>query len=98
MGLNLQTADTVILFDSDWNPKIDEQAQDRAHRIGTENEVRVYRFICSNTVEEKILSKANLKKNMVETLIEAGLYNMNSTEYDRKNKLEEIFKKQSMIR
>lgn len=58
LGLNLQTADTVILFDSDWNPKIDEQAQDRAHRIGTTKEVRVFRFVCSGTIEEKILSKA----------------------------------------
>ena len=96
LGLNLQTADTVILFDSDWNPKIDEQAQDRAHRIGTKSEVRVYRFVCLNTIEEDILAKATIKKNLVEALIDSGLYNLKSTDYDRKERLEQIFKKQSL--
>ncbi|CAF4641283.1 unnamed protein product, partial [Rotaria magnacalcarata] len=45
LGLNLQTADTVIIFDSDWNPHQDLQAQDRAHRIGQVNEVRVLRLM-----------------------------------------------------
>ena len=53
LGLNLQTADTVIIFDSDWNPHQDMQAQDRAHRIGQKNEVRVLRFVTSNSVEER---------------------------------------------
>lgn len=74
LGLNLQTADTVIIFDSDWNPKIDEQAQDRAHRIGSQREVKVFRLVCNNTIEDKIMEKAGLKMNLVETLIEAGLY------------------------
>lgn len=47
LGLNLQTADTVIIFDSDWNPHQDLQAQDRAHRIGQKKEVRVLRLITS---------------------------------------------------
>lgn len=45
LGINLQTADTVILYDSDWNPQMDLQAQDRAHRIGQKKQVNVYRFI-----------------------------------------------------
>lgn len=98
LGLNLQTADTVVIFDSDWNPKIDEQAQDRAHRIGSQKEVRVFRLVTNNTIEERILQKASLKSNLVETLIEAGLYDQSSTEIDRKEKLEAIFKKQSLIR
>ena len=49
LGLNLQSADTVIIFDSDWNPQQDLQAMDRAHRIGQKNEVRVYRLV-TNTV------------------------------------------------
>src|SRR5215470_12210408 len=57
LGLNLQTADTVIIFDSDWNPHQDLQAQDRAHRIGQKNEVRILRLITSNSVEEKILER-----------------------------------------
>jgi SWI/SNF-related matrix-associated actin-dependent regulator of chromatin subfamily A protein 2/4 len=58
LGLNLQKADTVIIFDSDWNPHQDLQAQDRAHRIGQKNEVRVLRLMTVNSVEEKILAAA----------------------------------------
>ena len=58
LGLNLQSADTVIIFDSDWNPHQDLQAQDRAHRIGQKNEVRVLRLMNVNTVEERILAAA----------------------------------------
>ena len=61
LGLNLQTADTVIIFDSDWNPHQDLQAQDRAHRIGQQNEVRILRLISSNSVEEKILERAPIQ-------------------------------------
>mmetsp|Transcript_27928 Transcript_27928/g.26971 ORF Transcript_27928/g.26971 Transcript_27928/m.26971 type:complete len:110 (+) Transcript_27928:2428-2757(+) len=57
-GLNLQVADTVIIFDSDWNPQMDEQAKDRAHRIGQKKEVRVYRLITATLIEEGILDKA----------------------------------------
>jgi SWI/SNF-related matrix-associated actin-dependent regulator of chromatin subfamily A protein 2/4 len=58
LGLNLQAADTVIIFDSDWNPHQDLQAQDRAHRIGQTNEVRVLRLMCVGSVEERILAAA----------------------------------------
>jgi len=51
LGLNLASADTVIIFDSDWNPTADAQASDRAHRIGQRNEVRVFRLISKNSVE-----------------------------------------------
>ena len=60
-GLNLQTADTVIIFDSDWNPQMDLQAQDRAHRIGQRNEVRVFRLITKSAIEEGILTRASYK-------------------------------------
>ena len=50
LGLNLQTADTVILFDSDWNPQMDLQAQDRAHRIGQKREVIVLRVITNTPI------------------------------------------------
>lgn len=64
LGLNLQKADTVIIFDSDWNPHQDLQAQDRAHRIGQKNEVRVLRLMTVNSVEEKILAAARYKLNV----------------------------------
>ena len=52
------TADTVIIFDSDWNPQADLQAMARAHRIGQKNHVSVYRFVSKDTVEEQILERA----------------------------------------
>lgn len=61
LGINLATADTVVLFDSDWNPQNDLQAMARAHRIGQTKEVRVYRLITENTVEEKIVQRAQRK-------------------------------------
>lgn len=51
LGINLTSADTVIIYDSDWNPQMDLQAMDRAHRIGQKNLVNVYRLITENTVE-----------------------------------------------
>lgn len=63
LGINLTSADTVIIFDSDWNPQSDLQAQARAHRIGQKKEVNIYRFVTGNTVEEDIIEKA--KKKMV---------------------------------
>ena len=83
LGLNLQTADTVIIYDSDWNPHQDLQAQDRAHRIGQKNEVRILRLITSNSVEEKILEKANFKKDMDGKVIQAGKFDNKSTNEER---------------
>jgi SNF2 family DNA or RNA helicase len=96
LGLNLQTADTVILFDSDWNPQMDLQAQDRAHRIGTMKEVRVFRLVTNGTIEENILSKASYKRNLDEMIIQAGLYNNKSTDVERRQRLEEIIKKSNL--
>ncbi|KAL1755607.1 SNF2 family N-terminal domain-containing protein [Schizophyllum commune] len=61
LGINLETADTVIIFDSDWNPQNDLQAMARAHRIGQKSHVSVYRFVSKDTVEEEILEKAKAK-------------------------------------
>lgn len=58
LGINLQTADVVILFDSDWNPQADLQAQDRAHRIGQKKPVQVFRLVTEHTIEEKIVERA----------------------------------------
>ncbi|GMS82058.1 hypothetical protein PENTCL1PPCAC_4233 [Pristionchus entomophagus] len=90
LGLNLQTADTVIIFDSDWNPAADAQAQDRAHRIGQKKEVRVLRLITANSVEEKILAAARHKMNIDEKVIQAGKFDQRSTGAERKQILEEI--------
>lgn len=61
LGINLTSADTVIIYDSDWNPQMDLQAMDRAHRIGQKNKVNVYRLITENTVEEKIIERQTVK-------------------------------------
>lgn len=63
LGINLATADTVIIFDSDWNPQNDLQAQARAHRIGQKNQVNIYRLVTARSVEEDIVERA--KKKMV---------------------------------
>ncbi|KAI8066725.1 SNF2 family N-terminal domain-containing protein [Gongronella butleri] len=83
LGLNLQTADTVIIFDSDWNPHQDLQAQDRAHRIGQTKEVRIFRLITENSVEEKILARAQYKLDIDGKVIQAGKFDNRSTEEDR---------------
>jgi len=82
LGLNLATADTVIIFDSDWNPAMDAQAQDRAHRIGQTRTVSVFRLVTNSPVEEKILSRATEKQNMNELVIEAGKFDKSSVEQD----------------
>ena len=74
LGLNLQAADTVILFDSDWNPHMDLQAQDRAYRIGQKNEVRVYRLVTATMVEEAILNKAEFKMGLDQMIIQVYIY------------------------
>ncbi|KAG0146424.1 hypothetical protein CROQUDRAFT_44473 [Cronartium quercuum f. sp. fusiforme G11] len=68
VGINLVAADTVILFDSDWNPQQDLQAQDRVHRIGQTKPVLVFRLVSGNTIESKILQKASQKRKL-ETLV-----------------------------
>ncbi len=91
-GLNLQAADTVILFDSDFNPQMDLQAQDRAHRIGQKHEVRVYRLVTSTRVEEDILSRAAVKKNIDNVVIQAGLFNQKASDSERRKKLEDLIR------
>jgi SWI/SNF-related matrix-associated actin-dependent regulator of chromatin subfamily A member 5 len=61
LGINLQTADTCILFDSDWNPQVDVQAMARVHRIGQTKTVHIYRLFSKDTVEERILLRADKK-------------------------------------
>lgn len=71
-GINLASADTVILFDSDWNPQQDLQAQDRAHRIGQKNPVIIYRLATKGTVEESLLLSADGKRRLEKLVIKKG--------------------------
>merc|ERR1711981_534472 len=72
LGINLYTADIVILYDSDWNPQMDLQAMDRAHRIGQKKQVRVYRLVTENTVDEKIVERAAVKLKLDRMVIQQG--------------------------
>lgn len=69
-GLNLTAADSVIHYDPWWNPATEQQATDRAHRIGQEKPVMVHRLIAENTIEEKILSLHEKKRSLVEQLLQ----------------------------
>jgi hypothetical protein len=72
VGLNLTAADTVILYDPWWNPAVETQAMDRAHRIGQENPVFVYKLITENTVEEKILAMQEKKRSLAAGIYDGG--------------------------
>eukprot|EP00741_Cyanophora_paradoxa_P019850 tig00000217_g19158.t1 len=93
LGINLQTADTVIIYDTDWNPQIDLQAQARAHRIGQKSEVLVIRLEVISTVEENVRATADNKLAIAEKGITAGRFdNSKVTEDQRRQFLEEILK------
>ena len=88
LGLNLTGADTVILLEPDWNPFIDIQAQDRAHRIGQTKAVNIYRLITSNTIEEKMMELQRRKKAVSDAVVNSE----NSTMYSMgTEKLLDIF-------
>ncbi|CAH2355857.1 ISWI chromatin-remodeling complex ATPase Isw2p [[Candida] railenensis] len=72
LGINLTSADIVILYDSDWNPQADLQAMDRAHRIGQKKQVKVYRFVTENAIEEKVLERAAQKLRLDQLVIQQG--------------------------
>jgi hypothetical protein len=76
IGINLTGADTVIFYDSDWNPAMDAQAQDRCHRIGQTRDVHIYRLISEHTIEENILRKATQKRMIDELVIQGGEFNV----------------------
>ncbi|GAB5372678.1 hypothetical protein AAMO2058_001685200 [Amorphochlora amoebiformis] len=75
LGVNLTAADTCIIYDSDWNPHQDSQAQDRCHRFGQKNKVMVYRFITPNSVEEHLLKRASSKRKLEKLVIQKGNFN-----------------------
>ncbi|KAK5938747.1 swr1 complex component [Knufia obscura] len=72
LGINLTGADTVIFYDLDWNPAMDRQCTDRAHRIGQTRDVHIYRFVSEHTIESNILRKANQKQLLDDVVIQEG--------------------------
>ncbi|XP_014289519.1 chromodomain-helicase-DNA-binding protein 1 [Halyomorpha halys] len=84
LGINLATADTVIIFDSDWNPQNDLQAQARAHRIGQKNQVNIYRLVTKSSVEENIVERAK-QKMVLDHLVIQRMDTTGRTVLDKKN-------------
>ncbi|XP_075950283.1 uncharacterized protein srcap isoform X1 [Anarhichas minor] len=88
VGVNLTGADTVVFYDSDWNPTMDAQAQDRCHRIGQTRDVHIYRLISERTVEENILKKANQKRMLGDMAIEGGNF---TTAFFKEQTIRDLF-------
>ncbi|KAK5881626.1 hypothetical protein CesoFtcFv8_022404 [Champsocephalus esox] len=88
VGVNLTGADTVVFYDSDWNPTMDAQAQDRCHRIGQTRDVHIYRLISERTVEENILKKANQKRILGDMAIEGGNF---TTAFFKEQTIRDLF-------
>jgi chromodomain-helicase-DNA-binding protein 1 len=84
LGINLMTADTVILFDSDWNPQADLQAMARAHRIGQTKPVSVYRLVSKDTVEEEVIERARNKLLLEFITIQRGVTDKEASEIQNK--------------
>ncbi|KAF8590398.1 hypothetical protein K439DRAFT_1330028, partial [Ramaria rubella] len=76
LGINLTAADTVIFYDQDWNPQMDIQAQDRAHRIGQTKPVLIFRLVSAHTVETRIMQRANEKRQLEALVIAKGKFRM----------------------
>ena len=81
LGINLTGADTVIFYDSDWNPSMDKQCQDRCHRIGQTRDVHIYRLVSEYTIESNILKKAQQKQILDNVVIQEGEF---TTDYFNK--------------
>ena len=91
VGINLTGADTVIFYDSDWNPAMDRQAQDRCHRIGQTRDVHIYRLVSQHTVEENILKKARQKIQLENLALKEGASSLFNPEMFKKVDVRELF-------
>jgi SNF2 family DNA or RNA helicase len=83
LGINLTAADTVIIYDSDWNPQNDLQAQARCHRIGQSKAVKVYRLITRNSYEREMFDRASMKLGLDKAVLQSmgGEKNVNPVSY-----------------
>merc|ERR1719262_1155208 len=71
LGINLVAADTCIIYDSDWNPQNDLQAQARCHRIGQDKHVKIYRLVTRNTYEREMFDRASLKLGLDKAVLQS---------------------------
>ena len=94
IGINLTGADCVVFYDTDWNPAMDKQAQDRCHRIGQEKTVHIYRLISLNTIEENIFKKSLQKRELGGLIIEGNF----DPDFFRKVNYKEILEEGNIIK
>ncbi|KAL1590576.1 hypothetical protein WHR41_00860 [Cladosporium halotolerans] len=87
LGINLTSADIVVLFDSDWNPQADLQAMDRAHRIGQKKQVQVFRLVTEQAIEEKVLERAAQKLRLDQLVIQQGRAQQQAKQTSSKDEL-----------
>ena len=87
IGLNLVSADTVIMYDPWWNPAVEKQAEDRIYRIGQTNKVTVFKLIATNTIEEKVQLLQETKKRLIDDVVEGHDTPQNITMEDIRNLL-----------
>jgi len=94
LGINLTGADTVIFYDLDWNPAMDKQCQDRAHRIGQTRDVHIYRLVSEHTIEANILRKANQKRMLDDVVIQEGEF---TTDYFNKMSVRDVLGDEALL-
>ena len=91
VGINLTSADIVIIYDSDWNPQNDIQAEARCHRIGQKSKVKVYRLITKDTYEYKMFERASRKLGLDHLILEGASEKENSNKF-KANEIEDILR------
>lgn len=90
-GLNLTSADVIIHFDPWWNPSVEDQATDRAHRIGQKNVVQVFKLISEGTIEERIVNLQESKKELISGVLDSDYKQENMLSSLSKEELIELF-------
>ena len=98
IGLNLTGADSIIFYDTDWNPAMDKQAQDRCHRIGQTKTVHIYRLITLSTIEENIFKKSIQKRELNYVVMEDGKFDMQNINYNNKLNIQNIIQEGHLIK
>ena len=92
-GLNLTSASIVIHFDPWWNPAVEDQASDRAHRIGQKESVNVIKLITKGTIEEKVIELQESKKELINEILDGNLENSNILKNLSREEIIDLFTK-----
>ncbi len=93
VGINLTAADTVVIFDSDWNPQNDLQAQARCHRIGQKNEVKIYRLVTKNSYEREMFDKAGMKLGLDRAILQKMSFDQRDTPVQKEDAIQLLLRK-----